>query len=119
MSFLWQLGHLKVSLFIVRSFLVLLKFEELSMEVVYGLMYEHQISESENVYNVNQSLKLCRPIAWVELCEMASRRSQQTCLCSMSASHICGVYRKVCMYVYYYYYYLWGGTESLGICSSP
>jgi hypothetical protein len=20
---------------------------------------------------------------------------------------------------YYYYYYLWGGTESLGICSSP
>jgi hypothetical protein len=22
-------------------------------------------------------------------------------------------------YYYYYYYYLWGGTESLGICSSP
>jgi hypothetical protein len=22
-------------------------------------------------------------------------------------------------YTYYYYYYLWGGTESLGICSSP
>jgi hypothetical protein len=24
--------------------------------------------------------------------------------------------RKFC---YYYYYYLWGGTEALGICSSP
>jgi hypothetical protein len=22
-------------------------------------------------------------------------------------------------YYFYYYYYLWGGTESLGICSSP
>jgi hypothetical protein len=22
-------------------------------------------------------------------------------------------------YYYYYYYYWWGGTESLGICSSP
>jgi hypothetical protein len=25
----------------------------------------------------------------------------------------------VSIYVYYYYYYWWGGTESLGICSSP
>jgi hypothetical protein len=25
----------------------------------------------------------------------------------------------VCYYYYYYYYYWWGGTESLGICSSP
>jgi hypothetical protein len=24
-----------------------------------------------------------------------------------------------CIKYYYYYYYLWGGTESLGICSSP
>jgi hypothetical protein len=24
-----------------------------------------------------------------------------------------------CINLFYYYYYLWGGTESLGICSSP
>jgi hypothetical protein len=30
-----------------------------------------------------------------------------------------GILASVTYYYYYYYYYLWGGTESLGICSSP
>jgi hypothetical protein len=30
-----------------------------------------------------------------------------------------GIYLNYYYYYYYYYYYWWGGTESLGICSSP
>jgi hypothetical protein len=61
--------------------------------------------------------------AWrVQDCSTASQRWEWA---SWDVPRTLGIVSLCVMHInaaskhYYYYYYLWGGTESLGICSSP